>query len=595
MGSIQGSSMSDSTPPHDFDPPSRIRPNLYGWVNTSDAGYQIDETPSGVKRPLRVIAVGAGAAGVNFAKFAHDYLEKVELTIYDKNYEVGGTWVENVYPFDEFLSGCACDIPSVTYQFTWEPKVWSKYYSEAPEILKYFVDITHKYGLRQYFKLQHSVNKAEWDEGLGQWKVDVTDLAQGRHFQDHCDVFINAGGILNHWKWPDVKGLDRFQGIKAHTAAYPKGLDLKGKRVAVVGTGSSGIQLITKIQPEVEKLYTWIRTPTWMTAGYAQAHAGPNGGNFEYPEAMRKRFSEDPDWYLKYRKAIEYEMSDFFLVHRNTPALEAANKFALADMKQKLSLRPDLIDTLIPKTFPVGCRRPTPGNGYLEALISDNVNIYLAEALTELTEKGFMDPQGNEQQVDAIIFATGFDTTWVPRFPIVANGKNLQDIYAEKPLGYFGVAAPEMPNYLTFYGPYGPTGQGSVLPMIEFMTRYHIQWIEKMQLERLKSFTPKRSVVDEYGEHADLWHKRTVWSEPCRSWMKGGKIDGKVMLYCGTRAQYMELISSLRPEDFDITYQSTNRWNFLGNGFTQRDVNGKDITWYMGLVDGIDKQRDYVV
>lgn len=90
--------MSDSTPPHDFDPPSRIRPNLYGWVNTSDAGYQIDETPSGVKRPLRVIAVGAGAAGVNFAKFAHDYLEKVELTIYDKNYEVGGTWVENVYP-----------------------------------------------------------------------------------------------------------------------------------------------------------------------------------------------------------------------------------------------------------------------------------------------------------------------------------------------------------------------------------------------------------------------------------------------------------------------------------------------------------------
>lgn len=189
----------------------------------------------------------------------------------------------------------------------------------------------------------------------------------------------------------------------------------------------------------------------------------------------------------------------------------------------------------------------------------------MANALTEITEQGFKDPDGNEQEVDVIIFATGFDTSWVPRFPIIAHGKNLQDVYAEKPLGYLGVAAPEMPNYLTFYGPYGPTGeylhdyfnatkphcwldgswfhrelvitealarfafgrsdkestagQGSVLPMIEFMSRYHIQWIEKMQIERLRSFAPKRKVVDEYGEHSDLWHERTVWSERCRSWV----------------------------------------------------------------------------
>lgn len=103
--------------------------------------------------------------------------------------------------------------------------------------------------------------------------------------------------------------------------------------------------------------------------------------------------------------------------------------------------------------------RVSPGNGYLEALISDNVNIYLADALTEITEQGFKDPEGNEQEVDALIFATGFDTSWVPRFPIIAHGKNLQDVYAENPLGYLGVAAPEVPNYLTFYGPYGPTGE----------------------------------------------------------------------------------------------------------------------------------------
>jgi len=151
MGSIQQPSISNPAIIYDFDPPSKDRAALYGWDNTSPSGYSIDETPSGLKRPLRVIAVGAGAAGINFAKFAQDRLENIELTIYDKNYEVGGTWVENVYPLVAYLSthqsfltaildkdladssqsGCACDIPSVTYQYTWEPKVWSKYYSEV--------------------------------------------------------------------------------------------------------------------------------------------------------------------------------------------------------------------------------------------------------------------------------------------------------------------------------------------------------------------------------------------------------------------------------------------------------------------------------
>ncbi|KAK6368219.1 hypothetical protein LTS17_009960 [Exophiala oligosperma] len=578
MGSMQSDYF---PPPHDFDPPSNLRPSLYGWVNTSETGYQIDEIPSGVKKPLRVIVVGAGASGISFAKFAKDRLENVDVTIYDKNEDVGGTWIENVYP------GVACDIPSVTYQFAWEPR--------GPEILQYFLDVTHKYNLRKYFKLKHSIEKAEWDDGISKWKIDVTDLEAGTSFQDECDIFINASGILNYWKWPDIKGLDRYQGNLAHTAAYPAGLDLNGKRVAVVGTGSSGIQLITKIQPQVGKLYTWIRSPTWMTAGFAQKHAGPDGGNFEYSEETKKKFADDPNWYLKYRKSIETELSDFMFVHRNTPANHEAYKYALKDMKKRLVSRPDLMDTLVPKTFSVGCRRPTPGNGYLEALISPNVSIYLAESLMELTEHGFKDPNGHEVQVDVIIFATGFDTTWVSRFPIIANGKNLQDICTEKPLGYFGVAAPEMPNYLTYYGPYGPTGVGSVLPMIERMTRYHLLWIEKMQIERIRSFTPKRQAVEEYSEHADLWHQRTVWSERCRSWMKGGELDGNVLLYPGTRTQQMELLSSLRPEDFNITYRSTNRWNWLGNGYAMRDVDGKDLTWYLGLVDGIDKQRDYAL
>jgi len=154
-----------------------------------------------------------------------------------------------------------------------------------------------------------------------------------------------------------------------------------------------------------------------------------------------------------------------------------------------------------------------------------------------MREHAFIDPDGNEQEVDVVILATGFNTTWVPRFPIVANGKNLQDIYRQKSLGYLGLTAPYMPNYFTFYGPYGPLGQGSVLPMLECMTRYIIQVVEKMQIEHIRSITPKIEVIDDYGEHTDVWQKRMVWDAPCRSWMKGGMLDGKVMLYCGTRAQ----------------------------------------------------------
>lgn len=178
-----------------------------------------------------------------------------------------------------------------------------------------------------------------------------------------------------------------------------------------------------------------------------------------------------------------------------------------------------------------------PGNGYLEALISKNVTLYAGEALKAMGPNGFIDPDGHEIEIDVLILATGFNTSWVPRFPIIANGRNLQDIYSQNPLGYLGIAAPSMPNYFTFYGPYGPAGQGSVLPMTEFMTKYILQILEKMQVENIRSLTPKAEAIAEYGEHTDVWQKRMVWDAPCRSWMKGGTVDGKVMLYCGSRAQ----------------------------------------------------------
>lgn len=163
--------------------------------------------------------------------------------------------------------------------------------------------------------------------------------------------------------------------------------------------------------------------------------------------------------------------------------------------------------------------------------------MYQDGGLNKITKRGIIDPEGNEQEVDVIILATGFNTSWVPRFPIVANGTNLQDIYRDKPIGYLGVAAPQMPNYFTFYGPYGPLGQGSAIPMIELFANYITAVIRHIQIENIKSLYPRQRVIDDYAEHADLFNKRTVWDAPCRSWFKGGKLDGRIMLHPGTRTQ----------------------------------------------------------
>lgn len=178
----------------------------------------------------------------------------------------------------------------------------------------------------------------------------------------------------------------------------------------------------------------------------------------------------------------------------------------------------------------------SPGNGFLEALASPKVTTF-TQSLKQITEQGFLDPEGHEHEVDVFILATGFNTTWVPRFPIIANGVNLQDQYRNNPLSYLGLGAPNMPNYFTFYGPYGPLGQGSALCMIEKMTDYFMQMIRKLQLENIESYTPRTQVATDYQVHADLYHNRTVWSGNCRSWFKGGKLDGKVMLHPGTRTQ----------------------------------------------------------
>ncbi|KAK6380201.1 hypothetical protein LTS17_005390 [Exophiala oligosperma] len=471
---------------------SKVEYNDLGWKVQNERGYRILEENFGTKRKLRIIHVGAGASGICVSKFAPEMLENVELQIYEKNPDIGGTWLEN-----------------------------------------------------------------------------------------------------SNWKWPDTKGLHSFKGVLQHSAHYDESLDLTGKRVAVIGIGSSGIQIISNIAHKVDRLYTWIRTPTWITAAFAQRFSGPGGGNFSYSDKHKQMFAKDPELMKKYSKMIESELNQRFkFILNNTEAAKAAREDANVAMTKKLANKPELLEAILPKDFGVGCRRPTPGNGFLEALNIPNVTAY-TEGLKEITPNGFIDPDGVEQEVDVIICATGFNTSWIPRYPVVANGISVAEMWKERASAYLSVSVPNIPNYYLLGGPYGPHGHGSFLPILDTTMKYILQVVQKIQHDRIKSLKPKTELVEAFKEHSDLYLTRTAWSSGCSSWFKQGRLDGPLPLFPGTRITFLELLEKPRFEHYDIEYCNLlNPFEFLGSGFSVREFDGRDLSWYLGLVNDEDKQVD---
>lgn len=265
-------------------------------------------------------------------------------------------------------------------------------------------------------------------------------------------------------------------------------------------------------------------------------------------------------------------------------------------MATKLNGNAHLIEKIIPKNFNPGCRRPTPAPGYLESLVADNATIF-TDPITSITSTGFIDHEEKHHDVDVIICATGFDTSWLPRFPFIAHGTSLHDLWAP-PRGvtsYLSIAIPTFPNHFSFCGPYGPLGHGSFMPLIEQWTRYILSAIRKVQVENIKSVTPKLERAQMFRQHADLFLQRTAWTSPCRSWFKQGRMDGQAAVWPGSRLHFMGLMEGVRWEDYEIEYWDGNVFAFLGNGFHKREFDGRDITNYLGCLDdgGKDVQPEY--
>ncbi|EJT96935.1 flavin-binding monooxygenase, partial [Dacryopinax primogenitus] len=564
-------------PPHDPSHPPDFGHAPYQYKVPPKV--PIVERPIDDYRKIKVIVIGAGFSGLCAAIRLPQRIPNVEFVVYEKNPAVGGTWYESHYP------GLACDIPSHTYQLTFEPKTdWSAFYSPGPEIRSYLEGVTEKYKLAPHIKLDHKITRAEWNKDDGKWMISGEIADTNEPWSDTADAVISGMGFLNKWKYPNIPGLKDFKGKMCHTGHWTlesAGEAWKDRRVAVVGVGSSAIQVVPALQPWSKQVDNYVRGKTWIAAPIAapilDSLTGSAKGNHFFTDEEKAKFASDPEAYNDFRLKLEDELN---AVHgatiRNSEMQNGARQAFKELMVRKLSKKPEIAEHLIPG-FPVACRRLTPGPGYLESLVEDNVG-FVTSDIKRITETGIETVDGQHREYDVIVMATGYDTTHVPAFPIIANGENVQDAWREMPITYMSVCSGNVPNWFNSLGPNSAVGSGSLLVLAEKELEYAFKAISKIQREGIKSMTPKASAVDAWNNYMDAYFPRTVYSEKCRSWYKGGKEEGRVTgLWPGSCLHAVFALENPRWEDFDYEFLPDHKGilSWLGNGWTTMEYEEK--------------------
>nr|RBQ97532.1 hypothetical protein FVER53263_05843 [Fusarium verticillioides] len=330
-----------------------------------------------------------------------------------------------------------------------------------------------------------------------------------------------------------------------------------------------------------------LRSKTWVTPSLANRFAGENGANKIYTDNEKEGWAKDPEAYYRYRKEIENELNaQFRLYLKDSKAQKMGREVTKQQMIGKLSAKPELANDLIPD-FPVGCRRPTPGNGFLEALSSPKVEIIWGE-IDSFNETGLRTASGRQVNSDTIICATGFNMGFVPRFPILgSDGRDLREVWTkELPTAYLSVTVNKMPNYFVMMGPQSPLGHGSITGSIEKVTGYIQKLVYKLQTEGYASLVPRQVVTGAWVAHAMKWMEKTVWVEGCASSFKNGSSGRTVVsLHPGSRLHYFNLLERPRYEDFEWTPLSadpSSMFAWLGDGFTAAEGSvGADLSYYL--------------
>lgn len=340
----------------------------------------------------------------------------------------------------------------------------------------------------------------------------------------------------------------------------------------------------------------YVRGRTWIAATFGselvrERNSGQDG-NFEYTQAEIEAWKKDPESYLKYRKALEVGMQGgYAMTHRGTKEHEGAWSAFNQDMRDRLAKKSEIAEHLIPD-FPPLCKRLTPGPGYLEALVADNVNV-IPEKISHVDETGITTADGKHRPVDVIVCATGFNTSFQGRFPVYGRGgANLQDRYKVRPETYLSVCTDQFPNFFQSLGPNSAVGNGNLLIIIEAISLYVGQILQRLAQGNIKTIEPKKKQVENFTNYCDAYFKRTVFSAECGSWYKSSPPNatpeerkrGRVTaLWPGSSIHATKALETVRFDDFEMTTSDGNEFGWFGDGWATAERTGdvEGLTWYL--------------
>jgi cation diffusion facilitator CzcD-associated flavoprotein CzcO len=440
------------------------------------------------------------------------------------------------------------------------------------------------YGVEDDLSLNHEVLRASWSDATAQWEVMVKDLKSSHTKLDTADFLVSAQGRLNKWTYPDIPGLQtRFNRPLFHTGDYDPSFELKGKRVAIIGNGASGQQLLPNILPDVAHIGHYIRSKTWVTPTFSgdlhRATAEKPGGP-RYTAEQKREWKDNPASFLNYRRDLEVQFHGRWPGSiLGSPENEAFRQSCIKIMRERVGGDESWLAKLLPDYTP-GCKRPTPAPGYIEALLTPKVE-FITDPILEATQTGLVTADGKHREVDVIIAATGHKDGFLPRFPTIGQrGVDLGQLWAKDgPIGfpetYFGIMAPGFPNYFFIMSAQG-MGGGSSFPMqCEISATYIAKAIRKVQSQSYRALQPSVAATAEFNQIVEGYFDDKVMSDSCNAWSKLGKGRTRVLLqWPGSGHHRFDISRDPRWEDFDFIRNSnalTNRYEYFGNGWTERE------------------------
>lgn len=481
---------------------------------------------------LRVAIIGAGFGGL-CAAIRLKQMGFDNFVLLEQARDVGGTWRDNRYP------GAACDVQSHLYSFSFAPwPEWRRVFAEQDQILHYLQDCVRRFRLEPHLRLGTQVTGARFDDQTGRWTLQTGD-----HGVEEAHVVVTATGGLSQPKWPDIPGVDRFKGLCFHTARWPDDVDLRGKRVAVIGTGASAIQVVPSIAADVAHLDLYQRTPPWVLPKPDRVIGKRERALYARVPALQWLQRQRTYW------TLEPRAMGFAIDPRIMRGLGV-----LARLHLRYAVRDPELRRLVTPDYVIGCKRILMSNDYYEAIQRKNVTLRPGGA-SALTADGVVDAGGQERPADAVILATGFEAAEaVAPFEVLGRGGiSLNELWrGDGPAAFKGTTIHGFPNLFMLVGPNTGLGHSSMVFMIESQVRYTLDAIRHLVERGARALEVRAGAQQAWNDEVQRKLGRTVWASGCNSWYQTSS-GRNTTLWPGFTWDFRLRTRRFDPEAYDTT------------------------------------------